>query len=266
MRYAEELNGYWEEGYHYYLEFRDKKLTVRDYRRSVQLETEISYDAKSVKKGERTVISLKDNVLSRTYNGEPFTMIRELAWTPDGLELLYYYTIMGETLYKLHKVDHGPFDHIRIRDDEYLARLQGVWEEWSENKKIRNRLTIRGNTISGAFLDPSRFHVVSYNYSPDDVYLVPENLIDNDFPGYTRFEVLPDMLTTRMIVMDASVPLSVFARPDMVDKIAVPDAARGSIRSTMMYMPDDRPLVDVLFPKRNPGDSGQSGGSTSIEE
>ena len=31
--FSEKLNGYWEEGYHYYLEFRDGKLTVRRYDR-----------------------------------------------------------------------------------------------------------------------------------------------------------------------------------------------------------------------------------------
>ena len=30
MKYSDKLNGFWEEGYHYYLEFQDDKLTVRD--------------------------------------------------------------------------------------------------------------------------------------------------------------------------------------------------------------------------------------------
>ena len=30
MPYSEKLNGYWEEGYHYYMEFRDEKLTMRE--------------------------------------------------------------------------------------------------------------------------------------------------------------------------------------------------------------------------------------------
>ena len=41
MAYSEKLNGYWEEGYHYYMEFRDEKLTMREYRRKIVLETTV---------------------------------------------------------------------------------------------------------------------------------------------------------------------------------------------------------------------------------
>ena len=240
MRFSEKLNGYWEEGYHYYLEFRDEKLTVRNYMRAIDLETTVSYDADALERGERTVIALADNVLSRTYDGDPFTMIRELAYDGGELKFLYYYTIMGETLYTLKKVDHGPFDHIKIRDDEYLERLQGEWIEWSRTGNHTGVMTIKGNTVNAFFSGkPEPFHVVSYNYAPDKVYLVPANLIDGNFRGYTNIEVLPDMLTTRMMVYDASVPLSVFARRNMIDKIEIPDAARGSIVSTMMNRPGD---------------------------
>ena len=130
MKYSDKLDGFWEEGYHYYLEFRGKRLTVRDYRRAVALETTVGYDADAIERGESAVISLADNVLSRTAKGEPFTMIRELRFEDGELKMLYYYTIMGETLYTLKKVDHGPFDHIIIRDAEFLDRLQGEWIEW----------------------------------------------------------------------------------------------------------------------------------------
>ena len=29
MEYSDKLNGFWEEGYHFYFEIRDDKLTVR---------------------------------------------------------------------------------------------------------------------------------------------------------------------------------------------------------------------------------------------
>ena len=45
MPYSDKLNGYWEEGYHYYLEFRDDKLTLRRYDRVIELETTVTYDA-----------------------------------------------------------------------------------------------------------------------------------------------------------------------------------------------------------------------------
>ena len=33
MKYSDKLNGFWEEGYHYYIEIRDGRMTVRGYRR-----------------------------------------------------------------------------------------------------------------------------------------------------------------------------------------------------------------------------------------
>ena len=244
---SDRINGFWEEGYHYYLEFRGKKLTVRDYRRAVCLETEVSYDERAVERGERATLSLKDNVLSRDGYGRPFTIIRELTYENGELHLLYYYTIMGETLYTLKKVDHGPFDHIRVRDDEFLKGLQGKWVEWRPDGKTGTELYIRGNSLT-LFSDRGQpFHVVSYAYEPDAVYLVPANLIDSDFGGYTRFRVLPDRLTSTMMVCDMSMPLSVFARPDQVHSIEIPPEARRAPRNTMLDFragTEEGPYVD----------------------
>lgn len=227
------LNGFWEEGYHYYLQFDGDKLTVRNYRREVALETDISYDVRALERGERTVIALKDNVLSRTASGEPFTVIRELAYENGELKFLYYYTIMGETLYTLKKVDHGPFDHIRIRDDEFLTGLQGEWVEWRPGGKAGQVLTILGNRIR-LFGDRwATFHAVSYTYDPDSVHLVPANLIDTEFAGWTSFRVYPDRLTSTMMVCDMSMPLSVFARRDRLADLDVPDAAKRPAYNTM---------------------------------
>ncbi len=237
MKYSEKLNGYWEEGYHYYVEIRDGEMTVRGYRRDVTLTTSIEYDADRLERGERTVISLADNVLSRTFDGEPFTMIKELAYENGELKFLYYYTIMGETLYTLKKVDNGPFDHIIIRDDEYLPKLQGEWIEWPRDRKYVNKLFIRGDRLTMLGVNGAPIHVVSYKYDPESVYIVPANLIDSDFGTYTQINVYPDRLTAHMIVFDATTPLSVFAREDMLDKIEVPDSARGTIRSTMTANP-----------------------------
>ena len=149
MVYSDKLNGFWEEGYHYYIEIRDDLFTVRDYRRAITLETTISYDAEALERGERTLIEVANPVLSRDGSGEPFTMIRELAYEDGELKFLYYYTIMGETLYTIKKVDHGPFDHIIIRDDEFLEGLQGEWIEWRANGDRSNKVHIKGNKISG---------------------------------------------------------------------------------------------------------------------
>ena len=236
MNYSDKLNGYWEEGYHYYIEIRDGRMTVRGYRRDVVLETGISYDAGAVERGERTVITPEDNVLSRDFEGNPFTMIKELAWENGELKFLYYYTIMGETLYTLKKTDRGPFDHIIIRDDEFLPKLQGEWVEWSRSGKSSNTLVIKGDRLSTFGIKGERIHVVSYTYDRDKVSIVPANLIDTDFGSWQSFEVEPDRLTSRMMVYDASVPLSVFARREMLDRIEIPAAAKEPMRSTMTFM------------------------------
>ena len=237
-KYSNLLNGYWEEGYHYYMEFRDGHLTVRDYRRSVTLETEISYDASALERGERTVLSLKDNVLSRDGSGNPFTMIRELAYENGELKMLYYYTIMGETLYTLKKTDRGPFDHIRIRDDEFLKQLQGKWYDLKRGTEGGFEMVIDRNRIRAFGTEFEPFHVVSRDYAPDWVVIVPENLIDGNFRGYTEVEVRPDMLVTRMMITDCSVPATVFVRKDMLGKMELPPEAQGSIRNTMYVMMD----------------------------
>lgn len=247
MTYSDKLNGFWEEGYHYYIEIRDGGMTVRDYRRRVMLETRIEYDAELLESGARTVITPEDTVLSRDAYGELFTMIRELAYENGELKLLYYYTIMGETLYTLHKVDHGPFAHIIIRDDEFLPGLQGEWVEWSRNGRHAGRLVIEGDRLTLPFGDAVPIHVVSYTYDKNRVRIVPADLTRDDFGSYTDIEVHRDRLTTRMMICDASVPLSIFARKEMLDKISIPEEARRPVVSTMM---PDRPAADMpLFGK-----------------
>ena len=234
MKYSDKLNGFWEEGYHYYIEIRKNKMTVRGYRRDIELETEISYDAAALERGERTVITPADNVLSRTAAGEPFTMIRELYYENGELKLLYYYTITGETLYTLKKVDNGPFDHIKIRDSEFLKSLQGEWFEWRPGGKAGAKITIKRGRINIDGWRVFGFHVISRAYSPEKVYIVPENLIDTDFGAYTAFEVLPGMLTARMMITDVSVPLSAFVRADELKDLVPPADALGEIRNTMV--------------------------------
>ncbi len=235
--YSGKLNGFWEEGYHYYLEFNDERLTVRDYRRAIALETTVSYDAEAIEKNDYGVITLADHVLSRDAMGEPFTMIQSLTYDRGEIKLLYDYTIMGETLYTLHKVERGPFAHIRIRDAEYLDFLQGEWKEWRANGN-GSTLVIKGNRLTWLGEENSPFHVVSYEYRPDAAYIVPENLIDDSFAGFLPLQIYPDMLTTTILVMDASMPLTVFARPDQLDTIRIPEAAKRPVVN-MMAMPDE---------------------------
>ena len=249
MTFSDKLNGFWEEGYHYYIEIRDARLTLRRYDRMITLETEISYDADALERGERTVIALEDPVLSRTVTGEFMSRIDELAYADGILTLVRNYLDEEKTAYTLRKTDHGPFDHIRIRDDEFVPALQGEWVRWTANGP-GDVLTIQDRTLSWGIWGGGRFHAVSYNYAPDKVQLVPEDLTRENFPGFTAVKVEKDMLTTRMIVYDASVPLTVFVRRDMLDKVEIPGAAKQPIVSTMSA----RPLMpmDGNIPNPNP--------------
>ena len=254
MNDSDKLNGFWEEGYHYYLEIRNEKLTLRDYRRAICLETEFSYDAASLERGERTEFILKETVLSRDWEGNWMTKIKSLFYEAGQLKLLYDYTIMGETLYVLKKVDHGPFAHIIIRDDAYLDQLAGVWREWTKDG-AGLELTICGNVISWCGRELGRFHVVSYDYAPDQVYLVPENLIDDTFGVFGKLQVHPDMLTGYMQVFDVSTPMSVFTREEMLDRIRIPEEAlRPAVH--MMNVPVDEPMRKEMFGM--PGNMGMT--------
>ena len=234
MPYSEKLNGYWEEGYHYYMEFRDEKLTMREYRRKIVLETTVSYDAEALDRGEETEIIPADPVLSRWPSGEMAMEIRSLRYVGGELKMLRYYTIMGEKEYTLKKVDGGPFRHIRIRDEEVLPRLQGTWLDWRDwQSGKRSALTIQGNTLSWGPYGGGKIHAVSYDYAPEKIWLVPEDLTESGFGGFNDVEVRGNMLVTGLIVMDMSMPSSVFAREENLDTIQVPESAKAAPRSTM---------------------------------
>lgn len=234
MNDSEILNGYWEEGYHYYIEIRGDEMTVRNYMRKVALKTRISCGAGLPESGERTVIALENNVLSRKAGGEPYDTIRELVCENGELKFWKDCVTGGETLYTLKKVDHGPFDHIVIRDDEFLDFLQGEWLDWGTGGK-GSVLTITGDRLSwrigGAACCP--FHVVSERGDPRSVSIVPADLTENSFSGFNPIRVLPDMLTTYQKVHDMSMPMTVFVREDMLDKVKVPDEAKTAPQSMM---------------------------------
>ena len=226
------LNGYWEEGYHYYLELNDDSLIVRRYDRQIVLETEISWQEKD----DIIEIILKDDILSYTYDHQMMSEIRRLTYENGVLKLLYHSTINGDTEYILKKVDHSPFSHIIIKDEEYIDSLQGKWYRWNGNGDY---LKIRGNKV--CWMDTEEeFHVVSYVSSLNKVQLIPADLCRGNFRAFSSIDVREDMLTCFMIVYDMSVPMSVFARKEMLEKIDVPDEAKRKPSNTMTS--DHRPL------------------------
>ena len=270
MAYSDRLNGYWEEGYHYYLEFRNGELTVRRYDRVIMLETAVTYDAAALDRGEATVITLKNNRLSSGFSGNMMSEIHELRFSDGVLEMETHDYADEYRVYTLKKVENGPFSHIVIRDAEFLDSLQGVWKQWGANSK-GNDLVIRGNHLKWGIWGEGDFHVISYNYrgnyDPQHVYLVPEDLTRDSFRGFTKFDVLPDMLTTHMMVYDMSVPTTVFAREDMLDKIEVPGSATRPAVSTMTHTGGGMPQPDIQpDPNAADGSTVLSDGSTFCPE
>ena len=236
-RGIEKLNGYWEEGYHFYIEIRDPEITIRDYRRAVMLKTTISFDAEALNAGKKTPIKLEDNVLSVGGANNPMSWFEEFYYEDGLLKAVEGYSFMDrKDPYTMKKVDHGPFDHIVIRDDEYLEKLQGVWVQWSPVKREHpDVLLIKGNHFTWR-LYSGDFHVISYNkqgYETDRLYMVPVDLTQSEFSGCTSFEIFPDMITGNEMVFDMSMPMAVFAREEDIDKIEVPPAAKQPARSVM---------------------------------
>ena len=250
MRYSDKLNGYWEKERRYYFEFRDGRGILREYRRKVMIDTEISYDAERLESGARTEISLADTTWARDAFGGAMTRVKTLAYENGRLFFATGYVSEEDDRneYVLEKVDHGPFDHIRIRDDEFLPRLAGVWKAWGRSKEFGNELFIdeKERKIICLGRGLGAFHVVSYAYAPERVYIVPEDLTEDSFGSYTRFEVKPDMLTTTEMVFDMSMPLTVFAREEMLDKIEIPEAAKQAPRSVMMCPPPGPPMGGMM--------------------
>ncbi len=226
-----DLNGCWEEGYHYYLELSDDSLRLRRYDRAIVLETAVTYQWKNK---ERCEILPQDRILSYSVDHRMMSEIRSLTYEKGEIRLLYYSLINGETEYILHKTDRSPFSHIIIRDEEYLDSLQGKWKRY----KGDDFLKIKGNTLSWMGME-EKFCVVSYAYDPDKVYIHPADLSRDNFPAFTQIEVRKDMLTCTVIVMDASMPLTVFAREDMMNRRTIPEAADRGMKNTMLKKEPD---------------------------
>ena len=241
------LDGYYEEGYHYYLYIKGDKAVLRDYAKRIIFETTVKYDKKAVRSGEQTDIILGQTVLSRTAAGEPMTWIKRLYFDSGEIVMDYYYTIMGDTTYRLHKVDHDPFYNIVVRDDEVLPKIQGFWLEWRKDGDYKDKYGIRinGDRLSYGTASYSMFtskiRAISYRSSPDRIILTPYDLTVTEFPGMTQINYDGDMLTSYMIVMDMSTPMSVFMREENIGKLPVPPDAMREARNTMLHV--DEPMI-----------------------
>ena len=131
--------------------------------------------------------------------------------------------------------NRDPFANIVIRDKEFLGQLQGEWKLWPDGKEM---LVIQGNRISWSPWGGGEFHVISYTYNPNLIELAPTDFRRSDFGGFGRVQVKEDRLEVYRIIYDMNVPISVFARKDMLDKIAVPAEALKLPVNNMTFAPE----------------------------
>ena len=261
MRYSDKLNGYWEEGYHYYLEIRDKKFVLRDYAKRIIFETDVKYDAEKLEKNEKTGLAIGNTTLAKTYKGEPMWYITGLYYENGEIRMDTHYTITGDSSYVLHKVDHDPFYNLLILDDKYLKLLQGEWVQWRADGNRDSVIRIKGNDISflyrGSVMDKSKFHVLAYRSDPDNAFISSEDLTVHGIGMYSELKIEPDMLTGYEMVCDMDMPLSVFSRRDMLDKIDIPPAAMREPRNTVIYEPrvDETPEIKVKEIRKDENDN-----------
>ena len=208
----EDIQGNWDEGYHFFLTFDGNQLTIRDYTKAVVIETSVAYK----ENGSRIDIELEDNVLHRDYKGNPNMTIDEL-YTKDGyLHLIQNYTITGVDHYVLEKTDKGPFDDREILDDDYLDSLQGRWYLDGSDEEY---LEFSGNHLYYSLDDiltliDSEIHVIRYVGS-DRIYIMPYDLTKDDFGAYTKLTLEEDgTLTGYQIVDDMDTSKDVFRKED----------------------------------------------------
>ena len=232
------LNGYWEEGYHYYIEIRDGRFILRDAGKRVTFETDVEFDPEAAAAGERADLKIGRTSIADTYKGEPMLYITDIYYEAGEIHLLTYFTITKRAEhYLLKKVDHDPFYNTIILDDEYLDRLSGVWVEWSRNKDSKLELRIKGNDAfifyDGHEIFRDRIHVAAYRSNPERILIVNYDLTVDGVANYSEMIVHPDMLTCYEQVCDMEMPMTVFTRREMLDKIVVPAAALSEPRNTM---------------------------------
>ena len=87
---------------------------------------------------------------------------------------------------------------------------------------------------SGSVIDKQKFHVIAYRSNPKNAFINNEDLTVSGIGMYSTLNIYPDMLTGYEIVCDMDMPLSVFARRNMLDKIQIPPEAMKAPRNTMM--------------------------------
>lgn len=222
--HADELEGYWiaallDENYdkdsdffhtEYYIEFSDETILIRDYAKQPILETTFRVEDGGESTGYALLITLKDNHLCYQY-ADPYGTVNDLVFRDGQLYFNTVYTYNPDTVreYIAKPTTEGPFDDLNILDDQCLDALQGSWVDPDYPSSM---LKIQGNTLSDCYIkegepphvfDSWTFHVVSKKSNPDYIYLVGEDLISDEFGGYSQISFRAGILHTNIMVFDA---------------------------------------------------------------
>lgn len=241
----QQLQGYWEGGSAYYLEFTEEQLTVRDYAKRIVLETAYTLAANA---DGSTDILLDENGLRYAPQDTPLIFIQSLCLDGDMLYLTEDYPLLERiTEYKLYKVDHDCFANIVIWD-ELLPDLEGQWEDEDGFFVLELEGDMLYLYFAGDTQNPDiaqQIHLISYDWDERErKYLAPSDLSERDFRGFSFFawDEENDVLTTQMEVCDADVqPVCHFRRVPNLTPIP------------QIYDPNDGPLcykpVIYLYPE-----------------
>ena len=206
--------GYWNSDSQYYMELTEDELILRDSFKNINLQT--GYSVENI--AGMLIFDLEDTDL--TYSPDtpdPYGYISEMFYDEGRIYMYYvhkyYPDETRETVFEA--TDKGPFDNIIIRDDEYLDELQGKWMESPNSSYV---ILIEGNHMSIGYEyadgkmdieDEMDFHVISYDYYPEKVYLIHDDLIDTYFYAFTQFEYSDGKLYSNEMVLDADWDTSV---------------------------------------------------------
>lgn len=230
------LDGFYESGYDYYAEVRGNLLSLRDYARVPILKTKIRYDRTAAEKKEKTEIAFEEGGFR--YGDASPVMIAMTSLVFDGEDLLlttWYELLDRRTEYRLKKVDRGPFDYIRIRDAEALPRLAGVWYGCGrDGRENGHTVEIEKNELAfcyeGRPLCKTKIHAASYDYDPDTLLLISEDLTAKSLGAYSFLTVGERMLSCYPQITDVTPPMCVFLRREDVGKIPLPPEATREAR------------------------------------
>lgn len=235
--------GYWENNGRWYVQLRDGRMTCRDGLRKVVLDTAFSVTGSP----DGRIRLIPEDTALRYEGEEPYGAVTEMFLLDGEMWVREEYSsVSGVYETVLKPVDHGPFDHILIMDEKLMPELEGLWTETGGGSArldlCDGRLRVWDEDSGCVWIDEP-VHVIVYRWDGEQIpWIVPEDLTETEFPGFTAAEYRDGRLSTEMIVYDAETVLRfVFERQETVE----PYLKRTEDPGMLCYKP-----VIYLYPER----------------